>query len=333
LRANIAGMEPQLRRFLDFDCGPQSAVLVNNYDWMGRFGYLEFLRDVGKHFPVNVMLAKDSVRNRLDRGDVGMSYTEFSYMLLQAYDFVHLNEQFDCELQVGGSDQWGNITAGIDLARRLRSVQLYGCTCPLLTKSDGTKMGKSESGALWLSADKTSPYQFFQYWINLDDADVGRCLRFFTDLGKDEIDTLLAEHQAEPGRRSAQRRLAAELTQLVHGPEGLRTAERATEIFFGAEISDLNDAQLAGIFADVPSRQLPRERLTGEGLPIIDALVESGLAKSKGDARRTITQGGAYLNNRRVERIETQLTTAHLASQSTMILRSGKKNYALLRFL
>jgi tyrosyl-tRNA synthetase len=333
LRANIAGMEPQLRRFLDFDCGPQSAVLVNNYDWMGKFGYLEFLRDVGKHFPVNVMLAKDSVRNRLDRSEIGMSYTEFSYMLLQAYDFVHLNEQFDCELQVGGSDQWGNITAGIDLARRLRGVQLYGCTCPLLTKSDGTKMGKSESGALWLSADKTSPYQFYQYWINLDDADVGRCLRFFTDLGKDEIEGLLAEHQAEPGRRSAQRRLAAELTQLVHGPEGLRTAERATEIFFGAEISDLSDAQLAGIFADVPSRQLPRERLSGEGLPIIDALVESGLAKSKGDARRTITQGGAYVNNRRVEAIETQLTTNNLASESTMILRSGKKNYALLRFV
>ena len=333
LRANIAGMEPQLRRFLDFDCGPQSAVLVNNYDWMGKFGYLEFLRDVGKHFPVNVMLAKDSVRNRLDRSEVGMSYTEFSYMLLQAYDFVHLNEQFGCELQVGGSDQWGNITAGIDLARRLRGVQLYGCTCPLLTKSDGTKMGKSESGALWLSAEKTSPYQFYQYWINLDDADVGGCLRFFTDLEKGEIDTLLAEHQADPGRRSAHCRLAAELTRLVHGSEGLRTAERATEIFFGAEISDLNDAQLAGIFADVPSRQLPREQLSGEGLPIIDALVESGLAKSKGEARRTITQGGAYVNNRRVEGIETQLTTAHLASESTMILRSGKKNYALLRFV
>ena len=184
LQANVAGMEPQLRRFLDFDCGPNSAVLVNNYDWMGKFGYLEFLRDVGKHFPVNVMLTKDSVRSRLERTDAGMSYTEFSYMLLQAYDFVHLYEEYGCELQAGGSDQWGNITAGIDLARRLRGVQLYGCTCPLLTKSDGTKMGKTESGALWLSADKTSPYHFYQYWINLDDAEVGRCLRFFTDLGR-----------------------------------------------------------------------------------------------------------------------------------------------------
>jgi tyrosyl-tRNA synthetase len=333
LQKNIDGIEPQLRRFLDFDCGDRSALLVNNYEWMGRFGYIEFLRDIGKHFPVNVMLTKDSVRTRLERTDSGLSYTEFSYMLLQAYDFVHLNEHFGCEVQVGGSDQWGNITAGIDLARRLRGVQLYGCTNPLLTKADGTKMGKTESGALWLSADKTSPYQFYQYWINLDDADVGRCLRFFTEAGKDEIDAALAEHQADPSRRSAQRRLAGELTQLVHGPEGLRAAERATEIFFGAEISDLNDAQLSSIFADVPSKQLPRDRLSGDGVPIIDALVEAGLAKSKGEARRTVTQGGAYVNNRRIEGIETQLTLAHLASESTMILRSGKKNYALLRFV
>jgi tyrosyl-tRNA synthetase len=334
LRANVAGMASQLQRFLDFDAGPNAAVLVNNYDWMSRFSYLDFLRDVGKHFPVNVMLAKDSVRSRLERDDGGMSYTEFSYMLLQAYDFVHLNEEYGCEVQAGGSDQWGNITAGIDLARRLRGVQLYGCTCPLLTKSDGTKMGKTESGALWLSAEKTSPYKFYQYWINLEDAEVGRCLRFFTDMGKEEIEALLAQHERDPGQRAAQRRLAADLTLLVHGDEGLRTAAlRATEIFFGAEISDLSDAQLTNIFADVPSRQLPREKLAGDGLPIIDALVEAGLAKSKGDARRSVTQGGAYVNNRRVEGIETRLTSSDLAGQSTLILRSGKKNYALLRFV
>lgn len=333
LRANIAGMEPQLRRFLDFDCGPNSAILVNNYDWMGKFGYLEFLRDVGKHFPVNVMLTKDSVRSRLDRTDAGLSYTEFSYMLLQAYDFVHLYQQYGCELQVGGSDQWGNITAGIDLARRLGGVQLYGCTCPLLTKSDGSKMGKTESGALWLSPERTSPYHFYQYWIRLDDADVGRCLRFFTDLGREEIDALLAEHQADPGGRAAQRRLAAELTRLVHGDDGLRTAQRATDIFFGAEINQLSDAQLAGIFADVPSYELPRGRLADSGLPMIDALVCSGLCKSKGEARRIITQGGAYVNNRRVDSMESQLTPADLASESTIVLRSGKKNYALLRFV
>ena len=333
LRQNVAAVETQLRRFLDFDCRQNSALLVNNYDWMGRFGYLEFLRDVGKHFPVNVMLTKDSVRSRLERTDAGLSYTEFSYMLLQAYDFAYLYDHYGCELQVGGSDQWGNITAGIDLARRLRGVQLYGITCPLLTKSDGAKMGKTESGTLWLAPEKTRPYEFYQYWINLDDADVGTCLRFFSDLDQREIESLLAEHQCDPGRRTAQRRLAAELTGLVHGPDGLATAERATEIFFGAEISHLSDAQLEAIFADVPSSQLPRDRLAGDGLSIIDALFEAGLAASKGEARRIVSQGGAYVNNRRVEGIEKRLTPADLASRSTIILRSGKKNYALLRFL
>lgn len=333
LRANTVGIEKQMRRLLNFDRGENSALVLNNFDWMGRFGYLEFLREVGKHFPVGAMLAKDSVKSRLGRTDTGLSYTEFSYMLLQAYDFVHLNEQYGCELQIGGSDQWGNITAGIDLARRLRSVQLYGMTCPLLTKSDGAKMGKTESGTLWLAPDRTSPYHFYQYWINLDDADVGRCLRFFTELDRDEIDSLLAEHQADPGRRGAQRRLAAELTRLVHGAEGLATAERATEVFFGAEIHQLDDAQLADIFADVPSRELPANRLAGQGLPIIDALCEAGLAKSKGEARRIITQGGAYVNNRRATGIDTRLGPGDLASESVMVLRSGKKKYALLRFV
>jgi len=332
LRANISGMERQLRRFLDFSPGPTSALLVNNYDWMGKFGYLEFLRDVGKHFPVNVMLTKDSVKSRLERTDSGLSYTEFSYMLLQAYDFVHLYQATGCELQAGGSDQWGNITAGIDLGRRMLGVQLHGVTCPLLTKSDGTKMGKTESGALWLSPDKTSPYQFYQYWINVDDADVGKCLKFFTDLTREELEALLAEHAADPGKRTAQRRLATELTRLVHGEEGVETAVRATEIFFGAEIRQLSDAQLGQIFADVPSKTLPRDRLSGDGLPVIDALVEAGLSKSKGDARRLIGQGGAYVNNRRIDNLDCRLSPADLASETVMVLRAGKKNYALLRF-
>jgi tyrosyl-tRNA synthetase len=280
------------------------------------------------------MLTKDSVKARLERTDSGLSYTEFSYMLLQAYDFVHLFDDFGCEVQVGGSDQWGNITAGIDLCRRLRGAQLYGMTCPLLTKSDGAKMGKTETGALWLSPDKTSPYQFYQYWINLADADVGKCLRFFTDLTREELESLLAEHATDPGRRAAQRRLAFELTKLVHGDDGLHTAERATEIFFGAEIGDLSDAQLASIFADVPSKELPHARLAATpGLTIIDALVESGLAKSKSDARRTVTQGGAYVNNRRIDSAEAILDPSHLAGESVMVLRSGKKNYALLKFV
>ena len=332
LDANVAAMARQLRRFLDFDPGPGSALLVNNHDWMGRFGYLEFLRDVGKHFPVNVMLAKDSVKSRLERSDSGMSYTEFSYMLLQAYDFVYLHEHHGCQLQVGGSDQWGNITAGIDLARRLGGAQLFGMTCPLLTKSDGTKMGKTESGALWLAAERTSPYRFYQYWINLADADVGRCLRFFTDLEQEEIGDLESRHAADPGRREAQRRLAAELTRLVHGEEGLAVAQRATEVFFGAEIRELSDAQLGEVFADVPSKELARERLLGEGLGLIEALVEAGLAKSKGEARRTIAQGGAYVNNRRADSVDARLGPGDLASETVMVLRCGKKNYALVRF-
>ncbi len=332
LHANVAGMESQLRRFLDFECGPNSAILVNNYDWMGKFGYLDFLRDVGKHFPVNVMLTKDSVKNRLERTESGLSYTEFSYMLLQAYDFVRLHEEYQCELQAGGSDQWGNITAGIDLARRRHGVQLYGITCPLLTKSDGAKMGKTESGTLWLAPEKTSPYHFYQYWINLDDADVGKCLRFFTDLDRPAIAAVLAEHAADPGRRVAQRCLAVELTRRVHGDAGLAVAERATEIFFGAEIHELSDRQLEGIFADVPSKELPRQVLGGDGLTVIDAFVEAGLAKTKGEARRLIAQGGTYVNNRRVDGIDMRLGAAQLASQSIMVLRTGKKNYALLRF-
>jgi len=332
LARNVAGLERQMRRFLDFDSGAQSAQLVNNHDWMSRFSYLEFLRDVGKHVPVNVMMAKESIKNRI-ASEVGISYTEFSYMLLQAYDFVHLREQLGCELQIGGSDQWGNITAGIDLARRLRGVQLYGLTLPLLTKSDGSKMGKTERGTIWLAADRTSPYQFYQYWINVEDDVVGKCLRYLTELEREEIESLDDSRASEPGRRDSQRRLAEALTELVHGGEGLASARRATEIFFGAEIADLSDGQLGQIFADVPSKELPRARLTGEGLNIADALVEAGLSKSKGEARRAVQQGGAYVNNRRVAEVERQLGPADLASESVLVLRSGKKNYALLRFV
>jgi len=331
LRANVAGMESQMRGFLDFDRGRHGAVLVNNFDWMSTFSYLDFLRDIGKNFPVNVMLAKDSVKSRLERTDSGLSYTEFSYMLLQAYDFVHLHDRYGCQLQVGGSDQWGNVTAGIDLGRRLRSVQLHGMTCPLLTKSDGGKMGKTESGAIWLSAVRTSPYAFYQYWINVDDADAGKCLRFLTELPHEEIEALDASRAADPGKRDSQRRLADALTQLVHGDAGLTAARSATEKFFGAEISELSDAQLNEIFKDVPSCEIPREKLAGEGLNILDALTLTKLATSKSEARRTVEQGGAYVNNRRIEGIATQLTAAHLASESVMVLRSGRKKYALLR--
>jgi tyrosyl-tRNA synthetase len=333
LRANVAGLERQISHFLDFSPGPRAAALVNNFDWMCGFGYLEFLRDVGKHFPVNVMLAKDSVRSRLEREDAGISYTEFSYMLLQAYDFVQLNRQRGCELQIGGSDQWGNITAGIDLGRRMHGVQLYGLTCPLLLKSDGSKMGKTERGAIWLSRSRTTPYQFFQYWINVADADAGMCLRFLTELTREEIESLDASRRDQPELRLSQKRLAESLTRLVHGDEGLEAATRATEVLFqSAEISRLTDAQLVEIFADVPSQTLARDRLAS-GLRLVDALCESGLAKSRGEARRTIEQGGAYVNNRVVADLNAALTTEHLASETVIVLRRGKNNFALLRFV
>ena len=331
LRANVSAIETQMTSFLEFGKSPESALLLNNYDWMSRFSYLDFLRDVGKNFPVNVMLAKDSVRARLERPDGGLSFTEFSYMLLQAYDFVHLHDHHGCELQVGGSDQWGNITAGIDLARRMRGVQLHGLTWPLLTKSDGGKMGKTESGTMWLSPRRTSPYQFYQYWVNVDDADAGKCLRYFTDLGREEIEALDAARQQSPEARQSQRRLAEEVTRLVHGDVGLTKARRASEILFGAEIESLSDLELGEIFADVPSQTMPRTTLAA-GLSMIDALVAGGLTKSKGEARRAIEQGGAYVNNRRVESIDRRLNEGDLASESVLVLRSGKKKYALLRF-
>jgi tyrosyl-tRNA synthetase len=332
LCANVRGIESQMRRILDFDSTDNGAVLVDNFDWMQQFSYLDFLRDIGKNFPVNVMLAKDSVRGRLERSDAGLSYTEFSYMLLQAYDFVHLYDQYGCELQVGGSDQWGNITAGIDLARRMRSTQLYGFTSPLLLDSEGKKIGKTEEGTkVWLAAERTSPYLFFQYWRNIADADAGTCLRYLTELPQAENEALDQSRQSEPERALSQRRLAEEMTRIVHGEAGLAAAERATQIFFGGEINGVDDQLLAEIFADVPSEEIAKSQLEGEGLGLLEGFVSAGLAKSKGEARRAIQQGGAYVNNRRITDPDNRLTTADLATHSIIVLRSGKKRYALLR--
>lgn len=335
IEANVVAIRGQMAQLLDFSptatsaAGP--AILVNNYDWISRFSYLDFLRDVGKNVPVNVMISKDSVKNRLENPDVGISYTEFSYMLLQAYDFVHLNRTYGCELQLGGSDQWGNVTAGIDLARRMAGAEVFGMTCPLLTKSDGSKMGKTEGGALWLDAKKTSPYQFYQYWRNVADEDAGKCLRFLTELSHEEIDHLDHCRQTEPERAVSQIRLAEWLTELIHGRGALDLVRQATEIFFGGEIGKFaSDADLNQIFAEVPSSQIEAARLA-EGLSITDALVEAKLTKSKGEARRVIAEGGAYVNNRRIESESYQVTTADLASPTMLVLRRGKKNYALLR--
>jgi tyrosyl-tRNA synthetase len=304
---------------------------VNNADWMRGVGYLEFLRDVGKHVPLSQMLGKDSVKSRLDR-DGGLSYTEFSYMLLQAWDFVHLSDALDCRVQIGGSDQWGNITAGIELGRRLRSRDLHGITCPLLTKADGTKMGKTASGAIWLDPGRTSPYRFYQYWINLDDDDAGRCLLRLTEVPLDEIAAIGEQRAANPAARDTQKRLAEELTRLVHGDAGLAAARQATEIFFGAEIASLDDAALSEIFADVPSHEFARSTLDGDGLLLVEALKATGLAAGTTAARRTVEQGGAYVNNRRVTDVAHRLTAADLVGSSTLVLRSGKKSYAVARF-
>ena len=331
LQVNSEAMKQQMSRFLDFDGGDESALLVNNLDWMRDYPTLDFLRDIGKNFPVNMMLAKESVKSRLEESDSGLSFTEFSYMLLQAYDFVHLHDQYGCELQVGGSDQWGNITAGIDLGRRMRSVQLYGLTSPLLTKADGSKMGKTESGAIWLSAERTSPYKFYQYWINVADDDAGGCLRTLTELPLEKIDELDRSRQEEPQKRESQRALAEHLTLLVHGSEGLSSATQASEILFGEEISDLDDAQLLDVFSDVPSLEVSADQLSSGNLLMVDLLVETGLCQSKGEARRSIEQGGAYINNKRVEAMDRALTHADMASDSVIVVRRGKKKYALLK--
>jgi tyrosyl-tRNA synthetase len=299
---------------------------------MKEFSFLDFLRDVGKNCPVNVMLGKDSVKARLERSDSGLSYTEFSYMLLQAYDFTYLAKHWGCRLQIGGSDQWGNITAGIDLGRRMLGQQLYGMTCPLLLTSDGRKMGKTESGAIYLSSERTSPFAFYQYFLNVADEDVLMVLRFLSDVPRDDYERLRQAVAEAPQERVAQKYLAESLTRLVHGEDGVRSAQQATQVLFGAEIENLSDGDLLSIFEDVPSKALAAEVLDGPGYALIDALIAAGLANSKGEARRAIEGGGIYLNNRRVNTVDRMLQRTDLASESVMVLRSGRKKYGLLRF-
>ena len=329
LENNITAVGDQIKGLLEST--NQKIHIVNNADWMRGVGYLEFLRDVGKHVPLSQMLAKDSVKSRLDR-EGGLSYTEFSYMLLQSWDFVHLADKYDCCVQIGGSDQWGNITAGIELGRRLRGLDLHGITCPLLTKADGSKMGKTAGGAVWLDPSRTSPYRFYQYWVNLSDSDAQTCLLRLTELSLEECQLLIQEQETNPAGRAIQRRLAEELTLLVHGPNGLHTARQATAAFFGAAIDNLNDDTLTEIFADVPSHQFSFESLSGDGLPLVEVMVATKLATSRSAARRTIEQGGAYINNVRVSDFAYHITSADLAERTSLVLRSGKKSYALAQF-
>src|SRR5690606_4221332 len=296
--------------------------------------FIDFLRDVGRHFRVNHMLAKDSVRSRLEERDQGISYTEFSYMLIQSYDFYHLQTEYDCTLQIGGSDQWGNITAGTDFIRRKSSTaDAFGLTFPLITSSTGQKLGKTEKGAVWLDPERTSPYQFYQYWLTTDDRDVIKYLRYFTFLSSAEIDALAEELEAGQNRGQIQQRLAAEVTTLVHGQDETDKAIRASRMLFGERIEGLSDRELDSIFADVPATSIERARLTAGDLPLIDLIVETGLQKSKGQARRLLEQGGVYINNDRVDDVHTVMTSEHLASESMLVLRAGKKNYHVVRVL
>jgi len=331
VEANLPGIRAQLERFLEFD-GPNAAVMVNNADWLYAMPLLDFLRDVGKHFSINVMLAKESVRARVEDREHGMSFTEFSYSLLQAYDFLHLSDTYDCTLQVGGSDQWGNMVAGMDLVRRLRNRPAYALTFPLVTKADGSKFGKSESGNVWLDPARTSPYKFYQFWINQADADVARWLRFFTFLSRDEVADYERQVHDEPEKRDAQHRLAEEVTRMVHGQTALDNALRASRAMFGGDLAGLDDATLEDVFDDVPASELDRGELA-QARPLVDVLVECGVFRSKGEARRLIKSGGLYLNNQRVDSDAVKLTDQSLCSQRIAVVRKGKKNYQLLKFV
>lgn len=329
--ANAAGIRRQLAHFLRFD-GPNPATMLNNADWLAELPLLDFLRDIGKHFSVNVMLSKDAVRKRLEDREHGISYTEFSYTLLQAYDYLHLCREHDCRLQVGGSDQWGNIVAGMDLSRRLLGKDTFGMTFPLVTKADGTKFGKTESGNVWLDPARTSPYRFYQFWINQADADVPRFLRFFTFLSQEEIEALEACIQTEPEKRAAQRRLAEEVTRLVHGEDALAGAVKASQAVFGGALQGLDEATLKDVFSEAPGTELPRAVLT-EDRALLDVLVGAGVFSSKGEARRLVKSGGLYLNNERVDAEDAKLTEQALVTEHIAVIRTGKKNYHLLRFV
>jgi tyrosyl-tRNA synthetase len=330
LAENAAGLRAQLARFLDFD-GPRSAVLVDNADWFADLGFLEVLRDVGKHLTVNYMMAKESVRARLDDREQGISYTEFSYMLLQAYDFVHLARAHGCRLQVGGSDQWGNITAGAELSRKMGGPALFGVTTPLLLDASGQKMGKTAAGQrVWIDAARTSPYEFYQYLLNVDDETVGKLLRVFSWRPLKELEERLAAHAEAPGRRAAQRLLAEDVTRWVHGEEARCRAERASRVMFGGTLEALSDADLEPLLADVPSSDLPRATLDA-GVPLVELLVQASLAKSKGAARRLVKQGGVYVNNERCADEAAEVGPAQLGTETMIVLRAGKKSYHIVR--
>jgi tyrosyl-tRNA synthetase len=329
LTANIASVKEQLKRLLDFDTKTNPARLVDNASWTAGVGYLDFLRDIGKHFSVNQMVAKESVRARMEDRESGISYTEFSYMLLQAFDFYHLFQEHGCELQIGGSDQWGNITAGIDLIRKKLGKAAFGLTLPLITNADGTKFGKTVAGAVWLDPKKTSVYRFYQYWINTDDRDAARYLKFFTFLTQDEIAALEAKHAQNPGAREAHKALAKAVTDLVHGENATAEAIRASEILFGGELAGISEATFNDIIGEVPTKEIEKSKLNGAGWLLVELLVHSGLCPSKGQARKDVEGGGVYVNNIRESNFQRAITANDLLFGKHVLLRKGKKNYVV----
>ncbi|HVU99717.1 MAG TPA: tyrosine--tRNA ligase [Verrucomicrobiae bacterium] len=328
LGANIAKVKEQLRRLLDFETKINPARLVDNASWTQNVSYLDFLRDIGKHFSVNQMVAKESIRARMEDRDVGISYTEFSYMLLQAFDFQVLARDSQCELQIGGSDQWGNITAGIDLIRKKLGRAAFGLTLPLITNADGSKFGKTEAGAVWLDPSRTSVYKFYQFWVRSDDRDVIRYLKFFTFLSREEIESLERQHQENPGARAAHRALAKAVTELIHGATATTEAMRASEILFGGELSGVAEGTFREIVGEVPTKEIGKTEI--EGKPLIELLVHSGLCPSKGQARKDLEGGGVYLNNEREADSQRKISTQDLLFGKYLLLRKGKRNYAVV---
>lgn len=328
-QANLEGIKAQLSHFLDFSSRANPAKLVNNADWLAKLTMMEFLRDVGKHFSVNEMLAKDSVKSRIEQHQ-GMSFTEFAYSLLQSYDYLELFNRHGCTLQMGGSDQWGNIVSGVELIRRLRGAEAHAIVFHLITTSSGVKFGKTESGTIWLDPKRTSPYRFYQFWYNTDDRDVTKYLKFFTLFTQDEIKHLESLHSTSPEKREAHSALAKEVTRMLHGSSAVEQAVKASKIFFGGEITDVSESELLDIFADVPSTNVPRTQLN-EGIPLLDLIVSSGAAKSKGDARRSVEGGGIYLNNKRCNEATAKVSIEDTCHGRFLVVRKGARNYFLVR--
>jgi len=329
LNKNVAGLKKQLEKFLDFNAGETGAILVNNYDWMKNYSFLTFIRDIGKHLTVSYMMAKDSVKNRLE---TGMSFTEFSYQLLQAFDFYKLNETKNCKLQMGGSDQWGNITSGTELIRRKSGGEAYALTTQLIRKTDGTKFGKTESGAVWLDKTKTSPYKFYQFWINTSDSDALNWIRIFTFFTREETEALIAEHLKDPGKRILQKTLAKELTTLVHSEEDLHNAIETSQVLFNGglnELTKLDEQTFLDVFDGLPQFEVTKSELEN-GTGVLELLAEkTNIFPSKSEARKMIQGGGVSINKEKVESHELIVNSSHLINKKYIVIQRGKKNYYL----